>query len=67
MWLEVCFVQHVLDQHWLFLSFKMSEACFYVLLGWGSWNIMRWISLCADYSNVQYHLYNHWMLWLLAD
>lgn len=66
-WLEVCFAQRVLDRHWLFLSFKMREARFYVPLGWGGWTIARRISLRADYSNVQYHLYNHRTLWLLAD
>ena len=40
LWLEVCFARCVLDQHWLFLSFKMREACFYVLLGWGGWTIV---------------------------
>lgn len=67
LWLEVCFAHHMLDWHWLFLGFKMREAHFYMLLGWGGWTIVQQISLHADYSNVQYHLYHHWMLWLLVD
>ncbi len=66
-WLEVCLAQHVPDRHPLFIGFKLSEARYYVPLGWGGWTVARRISLPIDFINSQYRIYNYRMLWLMAD
>jgi hypothetical protein len=66
-WLEVCFAQRVPERRALFISFKQSEARYYVPLGWGGWTIARRISLPVDFINSQYRIYNHRMLWQIAD
>jgi len=67
-WLKLCFAQRVVpDQHPLFISFVLSEICYYMPLGWGGWTVVYWISWPVDFTNSQYLIYNYHMSWLIVD